>query len=100
MPNILIIGATRGLGASLANAYASHPDTTVFGTTRSSTPPTNLDKKIVWLTEIDVSKADVGGTLVGKLGGFGQGGKGKGGLELGVVVSFIFCCFLGDGKRM
>jgi hypothetical protein len=52
--NILIIGAIRGLGASLANAYASQPDPTVFGTTCSAATPKGLDDKIVWIPYIDV----------------------------------------------
>jgi NAD(P)-dependent dehydrogenase (short-subunit alcohol dehydrogenase family) len=92
MPNILILGATRGLGASLANLYASKPNTTVFGTTRSSSPPTSTEKqklseRIVWITEIDVSVDDIGTKLVQKLGTYGQGGAGNGGMVLDVVVS-------------
>jgi hypothetical protein len=40
MPTILIVGATRGLGAALANLYASSLSNTVFGTTRSASNPT------------------------------------------------------------
>ncbi|KAJ6536439.1 oxidoreductase [Mycena vulgaris] len=38
MPTILIVGATRGLGASLAAAYAA-ADSTVYATSRSASPP-------------------------------------------------------------
>ena len=79
MPTILIIGATRGLGASLANAYASQPNTTVYGTTRSATPPSSsekqkLDEKIVWVPNIDVSEEGCGRRLVNQLGMLGGGG--------------------------
>jgi len=74
MPNILIIGATRGLGASLANAYAAQKDTTVFATTRSATAPKGLDEKIVWVPNIDVSEEGVGRKLVNQLGMMGAGG--------------------------
>jgi NAD(P)-dependent dehydrogenase (short-subunit alcohol dehydrogenase family) len=76
MPNILIIGATRGLGASLANAYAAQPNTTVFGTTRQSAGPTNgkIDEKVLWIPNIDVSNSGVGARLVNQLGMLGGGG--------------------------
>ena len=79
MPNILIIGATRGLGASLANAYASHPNTTVYGTTRAATAPSSsekqkLDEKVVWVPNIDVSEDGCGRRLVNQLGMLGGGG--------------------------
>jgi len=70
MPSILIIGATRGLGASLANLYAEDSSNTVFGTTRSSSAPTSqsLNKNIIWLKDIDVSQASIGTRLVDQLG--------------------------------
>jgi len=40
MPTILIVGATRGLGASLVQLYAKDANNYVFGTARSSDPPT------------------------------------------------------------
>jgi NAD(P)-dependent dehydrogenase (short-subunit alcohol dehydrogenase family) len=77
MPYILIVGATRGLGASLANLYAADAANTVFGTTRSSSAPMtgNLNEKIVWLKDIDVSQEDVGSRLVNQLGLLGGGGR-------------------------
>ncbi|KAH8803999.1 oxidoreductase-like protein [Hyaloscypha sp. PMI_1271] len=86
--NILIIGATRGLGASLANAYASQPDTTVFGTTRSATAPIRLDNKIIWIPYIDVSESSVGAKLVNQLGSLGGGGRRGGMTEEGWVTAF------------
>lgn len=76
MTRVLIIGATRGLGASLANTYASQPSTTVFGTTRSASPPksSTLNEKIVWVPHIDVSQENVGRNLVNQLGQLGGGG--------------------------
>ncbi|GME43004.1 putative short chain dehydrogenase reductase family superfamily [Neofusicoccum parvum] len=61
-PNILIVGATRGLGASLAQEY-TQKGATVFGTARASTAP-STPSNATWLTDIDVSKPDVGSTLV------------------------------------
>jgi NAD(P)-dependent dehydrogenase (short-subunit alcohol dehydrogenase family) len=76
MPRILIIGATRGLGASLANAYASQPDTTVFGTTRSAAGPKHgkTSEEIIWVPHIDLSEEGVGQKLVNQLGMLGGGG--------------------------
>jgi len=93
MPNILIIGATRGLGASLANAYVSNPANTVFGTTRSaSAPSAKLNEKITWVPNIDVSDSGVGARLVNELGELGGGGGiVKGGVKgLDVVVSLLW----------
>ncbi|CAI7608024.1 unnamed protein product [Penicillium pancosmium] len=64
--NILIVGATRGLGASLGALYSRKPSHHVFGTTRSSTTPSN-DSDITWLTEVDASKPDIGQRLVSQL---------------------------------
>jgi hypothetical protein len=90
--NILIIGATRGLGASLANAYASQPDTTVFGTTRSAAAPIRLDDKIIWIPYIDVSESSVGAKLVNQLGSLGGGGWWGGMTEGGVTAFDIVVC--------
>jgi NAD(P)-dependent dehydrogenase (short-subunit alcohol dehydrogenase family) len=76
MPNILIIGATRGLGASLANAYASEPSNTVYGTTRSSAAPSDdkISKAVNWVPNIDLVSPGVGKALVNQLGMLGVGG--------------------------
>jgi NAD(P)-dependent dehydrogenase (short-subunit alcohol dehydrogenase family) len=93
--NILIIGATRGLGASLANAYASQKDTTVYGTTRSAEAPKGGNASIVWVKGIDVSEKDVGRVLVDQLGALGSV------KEFDVVVCFQFSYFsFLRGKRM
>jgi short-subunit dehydrogenase len=64
--NILIVGATRGLGASLATLYSNNPTNNVFGTTRSSSPPSS-DSKITWLTAIDVSASEIGQDLIAQI---------------------------------
>lgn len=91
MAKILIIGATRGLGASLANAYASAGNL-VFGTTRAGTTTKSdgkLHEKIVWLKGIDVADPGVGRSIVNQLGMLGGGGGMlEGGIQaLDVVVS-------------
>lgn len=70
MSNVLILGATRGLGASLTKLYATNPSMHVFATTRSSSAPENFHPSgpsVSWLTNIDVSQPDVGQKLVSQL---------------------------------
>ena len=64
--NILIVGATRGLGASLRSIYASKPSTKVFATTRSN-PPSSSEHNVSWVSNVDVSHPDVGQTLAKQL---------------------------------
>jgi NAD(P)-dependent dehydrogenase (short-subunit alcohol dehydrogenase family) len=68
MPGILIVGATRGLGASIIKQYASQESAVVYGTTRSGSPPSGFPENINWLRDIDLMSEDVGGKLVGSLG--------------------------------
>ncbi|KAJ5211303.1 Short-chain dehydrogenase/reductase SDR [Penicillium cf. griseofulvum] len=63
--NILILGATRGLGASLRTLYSAKTATHVFATSRSSNPEPSAG--VTWLTGIDISKPDVGEKLVFQL---------------------------------
>lgn len=66
--NILILGATRGLGASLRKLYATNPSTkTVFATARGNSPPESNESHTTWLTNIDVSQPDVGQKLTSQL---------------------------------
>jgi len=68
MPNILIIGANRGLGAALTNLYASKPSTTVYATTRSNTAPSSPSgSNIKWLLNVDISQSDVGQSITSQL---------------------------------
>jgi NAD(P)-dependent dehydrogenase (short-subunit alcohol dehydrogenase family) len=46
MPNILVVGATRGLGASIVKTYAADPDNHVLATARNSSPP--ADSKLAY----------------------------------------------------
>ncbi|KAI1080237.1 oxidoreductase [Whalleya microplaca] len=77
MASALIVGATRGLGASLAKLYASHPSTLIYGTTRSSAAPSGFPDHVKWLTNIDLTKSNVGESLTTQL---------KDGQPLDVVV--------------
>lgn len=72
MPNILIIGATRGLGASLAKAYAANSSNIVYGTTRSSSGP--AFENVKWVPNIDAMSPSIGKNLVNQLGLLGVGG--------------------------
>ena len=63
MPNILIVGATRGLGASLVQSYSSKPDNYVFGTSRNSDTPT-ASHNINYIPGIDVAEEAAGSRLV------------------------------------
>lgn len=63
MPSVLIVGATRGLGAALVTYYASNPGSgtswTVYGTTRSDKEPTDSwaqKQNIRWLRNVDLEK--------------------------------------------
>lgn len=66
--NILIIGATRGLGASLKKLYASKPSTkTVFATARAASPPSEAESGVTWVPNVDLSQPDVGQNLVSQI---------------------------------
>jgi NAD(P)-dependent dehydrogenase (short-subunit alcohol dehydrogenase family) len=65
--HVLIIGATRGLGASLRDLYASkHLTQQVFATTRSGEGPA-AQPGVSWVPGIDLTKPDVGQKLVSQL---------------------------------
>ncbi|KAK3172989.1 hypothetical protein OEA41_006317 [Lepraria neglecta] len=66
MPTVLIVGATRGLGASLAKQYVSQ-SARVFATSRSKDTPEST-KDITYIPHIDVAKEDAGSKLAKHLG--------------------------------
>lgn len=72
MVSVLIVGATRGLGASLVKRYASQADSTVFATSRSSSAPGGFPSSVQWLHDIDLMKPSVGDDLAGQLKGKGK----------------------------
>ncbi|KAL1594071.1 hypothetical protein SLS59_009102 [Nothophoma quercina] len=63
MPVILIVGATRGLGASLVKLHASNADNYVFATARTSNPPAN-SKNVVYIPGVDIASPDAGKTVI------------------------------------
>lgn len=65
MPTILIVGASRGLGAELAKRYAS--SNTVFATSRSDKTP-EATKNIQYIPNIDVAQEDAGQKLASRIG--------------------------------
>ncbi|KAG5979090.1 hypothetical protein E4U55_005573 [Claviceps digitariae] len=74
MPSFLIVGATRGLGASLVRRYTSEEmdpagRNVVYGTTRSSSPPDGFPDRVKWLTGVDLMEESVGDDIVSGMGG-------------------------------
>ncbi|KAF2625028.1 NAD(P)-binding protein [Macroventuria anomochaeta] len=63
MPVILIVGGTRGLGASLVKLYASDLNDYVFATARTSNPPAN-SKNVTYIPDIDIASADAGSKVI------------------------------------
>lgn len=67
MVSVLIVGATRGLGASLTKQYASKSSNTVLGTARSTSAPKDLPESVKWLHEVDLTKSNVGDKITSQL---------------------------------
>ena len=63
MSTVLIVGATRGLGASLASNYAGSNDK-VLATSRSPGQPSSpSNKNITWIPSIELTDPNVGSNL-------------------------------------
>ncbi|KAF5568861.1 3-oxoacyl-reductase [Fusarium phyllophilum] len=67
MAVILIIGATRGLGASLTKKYAEKSENTVYGTARSPEGPKDSPSGVKWLSDIDLMQSNAGQKLASLL---------------------------------
>ncbi|KAF3034129.1 hypothetical protein E8E12_001072 [Didymella heteroderae] len=63
MPAVLIVGATRGLGASLVKLYASDSNNYVFATARTSDPPAD-SKNIAYIPGVDIASPDAGSKVI------------------------------------
>ncbi|KAI9879572.1 MAG: hypothetical protein M1830_008106 [Pleopsidium flavum] len=63
MTNVLIVGATRGLGASLVKKYSSNGNV-VFATTRSQETPKSTESKVTWIPSVDIASESAGLALV------------------------------------
>ncbi|KAK3693754.1 oxidoreductase [Podospora appendiculata] len=83
MLRVLIVGASRGLGASLAKQYAAKDGTTVYGTARSDSSPEGFPESIKWLSGVDLMKPDVGDSIVGGV----QGSKP---LDIVIITAGVF----------
>lgn len=62
MPNVLVVGASRGLGSEIAKKYATQ-EYSVFATSRSSHPK-GLHHDIHWIEGVDIATKDGGKTIV------------------------------------
>lgn len=63
MPNVLIVGATRGLGLELAKLYQDRGDT-VCGTARGNSPEHASNSGIKWIPNVDLAEPSCGSNLV------------------------------------
>ncbi|KAK8917276.1 putative oxidoreductase [Metarhizium anisopliae] len=68
MSTILVVGATRGLGASLVKQYAATAANVVYGTARSNAIPSGFPEHVKWLNGVDLTKSSVGDDIVRLLG--------------------------------
>ncbi|KAK7422337.1 hypothetical protein QQZ08_009559 [Neonectria magnoliae] len=66
MSSALIVGATRGLGASLVKQYVAQ-GSKVYGTLRSTSAPKGFPTQVKWLPGIDLTDSQVGEKLVSTL---------------------------------
>ncbi|KAK3336164.1 oxidoreductase [Cercophora scortea] len=83
MSRVLVVGASRGLGASLTKQYAAEVGATVYATTRSESSPKGFPDSVKWLSGIDLMKPDVGDSIVGAL----QGSKP---LDIVIITAGVF----------
>lgn len=92
MASALIVGGTRGLGASLTKRYASQAANAVFATARASSTPKDFPDSIQWLHNVDLTNSNVGDELVSQL-------KGKKPLDVVVITAgrFVTEDFSKDG---
>jgi NAD(P)-dependent dehydrogenase (short-subunit alcohol dehydrogenase family) len=68
MRNILVVGASRGLGHALVQYYAGKPSTTVYGTSRKDPPRQGSSStNIKWLSNIDLTKPSAGPDLASQV---------------------------------
>lgn len=68
MSTVLVVGGTRGLGAALISYYSHQSSTTVYATSRSSSPPSSSKlPNVHWITDIDLMSPSCGTTLTTSL---------------------------------
>lgn len=66
MSTVLVIGASKGLGASLTKKYAGDSNNFVFATSRSAGTPQST-QSISYIPGVDVASESTGATLVSQL---------------------------------
>ena len=66
MPDVLVVGATRGLGASMTQQYASC-GVHVFATARSSNHPASISN-ISYIPNVDIATETAGSTIASGVG--------------------------------
>lgn len=71
MPNVLVVGSTRGLGASIVDTYSARDGYYVFGTSRSSDVPDASSRKF-YVSSIDVSEEAAGQRLATEIAASGK----------------------------
>ena len=71
MSAVVIVGATRGLGASLVKNYAARSSTHVFGTSRGSDTPKAADN-VTYIPGIDVATESAGSQLASAINKTGK----------------------------
>ena len=67
MPNVLVVGATRGLGSELAKQYVEK-EYSAYGTARSG-PPKDGQSNVQWISGVDIGQENAGKTIVDGLNG-------------------------------
>ena len=70
MPTILVVGATRGLGAELVKKYAANSENTVLATSRSKNSEPS-GKNIKWISGIDLAHEEAGSKLAASAKSYG-----------------------------
>ncbi|KAK5656218.1 hypothetical protein OQA88_4979 [Cercophora sp. LCS_1] len=63
MPRALVVGANRGLGASLTKLYNANEGWDVYGSVRSERQPDGFPEGVKWITSVDLMKPEVGKAL-------------------------------------
>ncbi|MCJ1249172.1 hypothetical protein MMC30_006395 [Trapelia coarctata] len=81
MAKVLVVGASRGLGAELAKKYAADVKNTVLATSRSE--KTEAFDNVNWIPNIDVAAKDAGAKLA-------EGCKSDGPLDIVIITAGYF----------
>jgi len=81
MPKVLVVGASRGLGAEMAKKYAADAESTVLATSRSEN--TKDFDNVKWIPNIDVAAKEAGAKLA-------EGCKSHGALDIVIITAGYF----------